>query len=211
MGPAKKSASYVGKWVHQVKAVGAPPAWAPPQWFSQQWAKYLRLVTFLDGLSEFDLAGHRMELRVGLERSLASCVFWEEQLAGLQRTFEEVSQHLLAKPIPAGTALERAKLALGQAEQAGLFTCQQGHLKEQAPLHKVQDYNRLTHHFGFVNKFNHKHIFKLCYKEAPWGQAGKALRRWSMTTRTLKHQHGQLPLPCLEAFPKSSRKRQWPL
>ena len=129
-------------------------------------------MTFLDGLSEFDLAGHRMELRVGPECSLASCVFWEEQLAGLQRTFEEVSQHLLAKPIPAGTALERAKVALGQAEQAGLFRCQQGHLKEQAPPHKVQDYNRLTHHFGFVNKFNHK---PSCAIRKPPGPLGASM------------------------------------
>ena len=58
---------------------------------------------------------------MGPESSLASCVFWEEQLVALERALEEVSQHLLAKPIPAATVLERAKLALGEAEQAGLF------------------------------------------------------------------------------------------
>ena len=178
-GPCQKVTSYVGKWMHQIKAAGAPPAWAPfqcsNQWFTQQWAKFLSLVEFLDGLSDFDVAGHRMELRVGPESSLASCVSWEEQLVGLERALEEVSQHLLAKPIPAATVLERAKLALGQAEQAGLFRCQQGHLKEQAPPHKRQDYNRLAHHFGFVNKYNHRHLFKLCSMEAPWGPEGRAL------------------------------------
>ena len=80
----------------------------------------------------------------------------------------------MAKSIPFGAALEGAKLALGQAEKAGLFRCQQGHLKEQAPPHKVMDYNRLLHHFGLVNKFNHRHIFKLCCMEAPWGHEGEA-------------------------------------
>ena len=42
----------------------------------------------------------------------------------------------MAKSIPFGAALEGAKLALGQAEKAGLFRCQQGHLKQQAPPHK---------------------------------------------------------------------------
>ena len=136
-GPCQKMTSYVGKWVHQVKAVGAPPSWAPSQcsnhWFTQPWSKLLSLVTFLDSLTPFDVAGHRMELRVGPECSLASCVFWEEQLAGLEAAFKQVSQHLLAKSIPFGATLEGAKLALGQAEKAGLFRCQQGHLKEQAP------------------------------------------------------------------------------
>ena len=36
------------------------------------------------------------------------------------------------------------------------------------------DYNRLLHHLGLVNKFNHRHIFKLCYMEAPWGHEGEA-------------------------------------
>ena len=116
-----------------------------------------------------------MELRVGPDCSLAACDFWEEQLVGLKAAFEEVSQHLLAKPIPFGAAMEEAKLALGQAEKAGLFRCQQGHLREQAQPHKFMDYNRLLHHFGLVNKFNHKLIFKLCYREAPWGQEGGSL------------------------------------
>lgn len=105
-GPCQKMTSYVGKWVHQVKAVGAPPSWAPSQcsnhWFTQPWSKLLSLVTFLDSLTPFDVAGHRMELRVGPECSLASCVFWEEQLAGLEAAFKQVSQHLLAKSIPFG-------------------------------------------------------------------------------------------------------------
>ena len=166
------------EWVHQVKAVGAPPSWAPSQcsnhWFTQPWPRLLSLVTFLDSLTPFDMAGHRMELRVGPECSLASCVFWEEQLAGLEAAFKQVSQHLLAKSTPFGAALEGAKLALGQAEKAGLFRCQQGHLKQQAPPHKVMDYNRHLHHFGLVKKFNHRHLFKLCYMEAPWGHEGEA-------------------------------------
>lgn len=40
-----------------------------------------------------------------------------------------------------------------------------------APPHKSQDYNRLAHHFGFVNK----RLFKLCSTEAPWGPEGRTL------------------------------------
>lgn len=43
--------------------------------------------------------------------------------------------------------------------------------KGMAPPHKSQDYNRLAHHFGFVNK----HLFKLCSTEAPWGPEGRTL------------------------------------
>ena len=48
-------------------------------------------VAFLDGLEPFDVAGHRMEVRVGPDCSLASCDTWEEELARLEALFEGAS------------------------------------------------------------------------------------------------------------------------
>ena len=108
-----------------------------------------------------------MEIRIGPCNQ--PCSNWEEQLQELKDIFEAASKLLFAKALPFAEMLEAIKLALGEAEQSGLFRFQQEHRNSRAPGHKLVDYNRPAHIFGPVNKFTHRHSLKLCQDEAPWG------------------------------------------
>lgn len=167
----QKLTSYCGKWVHQLKAAGMPPSFAPAQcsqqWVANQHQKLMSSAQYLGGLSEFDVAGHRMEIRIGPCNE--PCSNWGDQLQEVKDIFEGVSKLLFAKALSFSEVLEAIKVALGEAEQSGLFRYQQDHRNSRAPGHKLVDYNRLAHIFGLVNKFTHRHSFKLCQSDAPWG------------------------------------------
>ena len=170
-------ALYVHMYVHVcldvciLKAAGMPAAFAPKQcsqqWVAHQHQKLMSSAQYLGDLSEFDVAGHRMEIRISPCNQ--PCSNWEEQLQELKDIFEAASKLLFAKALPFAEMLEAIKLALGEAEQSGLFRFQQERRNSRAPGHKLVDYNRLAHIFGPVNKFTHRHSLKLCQDEAPWG------------------------------------------
>ena len=74
-----------------------PPKNAPSSWFCQQWSKIREVVFYLGNLNPIDLAGCRLELRIGENGFIADS--WEKQLAGLQSTFADLSKRLFAKAV----------------------------------------------------------------------------------------------------------------
>ena len=95
-----------------------------------------------------------------------------------------MSQHLLAKSISFGAALEGAKLALGQAEKAGLFRCQQGHLKEQAPPTQSHGLQPTPPSFWLSEQVQPQaHFQVVLHWKLLGGTKVKPQRKWTMTTR----------------------------
>ena len=94
-----------------------PASFAPKcsqQWLAKQYPKLLAFAQYMSGLSEFDVAGHRMELRIGPCNDPSSN--WQEQLQQLQGIFKEASKLLFAKPLPLVEMVEGMKVALSDAE-----------------------------------------------------------------------------------------------
>ena len=165
-----KVIAYPGNYTHQMKAKGLPNAFAPrhahQRWFAGQWGQVQACLAALDRLDDSDVAGLRVEIRCS-----SAADTWEDMEADLQHAFREVATALVAKEIEFQHIVEGAKLALGEAEAAGLFQCQ-GQSNNAAPGWKFHNWGRLMHHFGVSNKYTHRFALSQALKGAPWGPEG---------------------------------------
>ena len=164
-----KIIAYPGNYTHQMKARGAPNAFPPrgaaESWFSGQWSQVQACLAALDGLDDCQVAGLRLEIRVS-----STANSWQEMKTDLDHWFSRVAAQLATKEIEFAAIMDNAKVAVGEAEAAGLFQCG-GAPSSEAPSWKFHNWGRLMHYLGISNKYTHRFAYRQSVKGAPWGGA----------------------------------------
>ena len=148
-----KAVVYPGRYVHQMKALGAPRMTAPvnptARWFANPWAKLKSMVAQLFKLDDIQVAGLRIEFRLNCSETT-----WLEQQQYLCTIFQELCKHLDVQDVSFEVFHADSAEALKNTEHAGLFQC------SGTPAWKVQNYGRLMFHLGLSDKYTNRFALK---------------------------------------------------
>lgn len=160
---------YPAGWTHHLKAQGLPlvaiPLGATNNWVCQQ---KLKLVDVMETMCEYEegsrLGGCRIEFKLQ-----SSCTAWPEMQAWLDSRLTELLGHIIAHRVSIHGAISQAAQALEDASAAGVFSCSAGHLNQPCAQWRKEQYQRLLHRMGVVNKFGGNMALRADRGNDPWG------------------------------------------